>query len=223
MSESAWKFGAYRRGMGVEGDDPRVIYAVSAIKRELVWHGYDLSLETTRFGPKTADAVAAFQITNGLPADGMVGPLTANALWRRRIIAEDIPYGWLRAQIHWESGDDPGAMYTNEDGSRDRGLIQLNSRNQEDDALAFDPAWSVPFLASFLRREARERRTCRVPRYRLAVGAWRTPVGADEWCNDPDLEPDQDGSWGQKAAFYVGRVDTYGRWGWVDGQHAPTA
>jgi hypothetical protein len=224
MSElrSAWAFGPYRRGQGDEGDDPRLLYAVGAIKRELVYIGYDLDLTSQRFGPKTGEAVKAFQTENGLTADGMVGSKTANALWRRRITETEaslgIPQDWLRAQIHWESLDDPGAQLTNPDGSRDRGLCQLNSGNHPDDTDAFDPAWSIPFLGRFQAANAKDHRDCKVNKWKLAVASWRTPVGADEWCDQPDLEPKtvaDGGTWGQQAAYYCDRVATIGRMGWV--------
>lgn len=216
MSESAWKWGPYKRGMGVEGDDPRIIHAVVAIKAELVFHGFALKLDSTRFGPKTYRAVQSFQGGLGLVVDGQVGPRTANALWSERIAGEAIPGDWLRAQIHWESGDDPGAQFTNPDGSRDRGLVQLNSGSGSlSEEEVWDPSVTIGFLAGFLRRRAREFADCPGDRWRLAVGSWRTPVGAREWCEAPNLVPDADGTWGQKAAYYVGRVDTDGRKNWA--------
>lgn len=218
MSESAWKWGPYERGMGVvDRDDPRVIVACAAIKEELAWRGFDdLDLTTPRFGPKTHRAVVALQRSVGLEDDGRVGPKTANALWEARIEQEEIPHGWLRAQIHWESGDDPGAQFTNPDGSRDRGLIQLNSGatslSEED---VWKPAVSIHYLANHLRGAQDRFRDCRVNGWRLAVGAWRTPVGAEEWCDNEALLPNKDGTWGERAAYYVLRVDNDGRLNWA--------
>lgn len=225
MSESAWKWGAYRRGMGKEGDDPRIIYATSAIKRELYFNGFGddkINLDTSVFGKQTEKAVRQFQRSIGMPRprDAMVGPKTANALFKYQIetaqVALGIPDNWLRAQIHWESADDPGAQFTNPDGSRDRGLIQLNSRNNDNDDQVFDPSWAISFLARFQQAGHTEFKDCDdIDPWRLAIGRWRTPVGAADWCNDPNTQPNQDGTWAEKATFYVGRVDTWGRLGWV--------
>jgi putative peptidoglycan binding protein len=217
--KSAWAWGAYRRGMGVETDDPRIIAACKAIKAELAYLGYELDLETTRFGPKTYTAVKNLQEVYGLTVDGMVGAKTANALWEGRISevqdTYEIPKDWLRAQIHWESLDDPGAWLVNEDGSIDRGLIQINSKNVPDHDVAQDPAWAINFLGVFLETKAKHYRDCEVNRYKLAVGSWRTPVGAEEWCDNPDIVPSPDEGWGEQAAFYVDRVDSIGRQGWA--------
>lgn len=224
MSESAWKWGPYRKGMGADDDDRRIIYAVKAIKKELVYVGAEgadkMNMNTSLFGGAVNRAVKAFQETNGLVADGKVGPATANALWRSRIGFMQrkrlMPRNWLRAQVRWESADDPGAQFVNPDGSVDRGLCQLNSVHKPlTDDEAFDPETALRFLAEHLERNAAEFADCDVDQWRLAVGSWRTPVGAQEWCEDPTLMPDQDGTWGQKAAFYVERVDTIGRLGWV--------
>lgn len=224
MSETAWKWGAYSKGMGADDADPRQIYAVSAIKRELVYHGYDLDLTTTRFGPRTTNAVKHFQASTGLTVDGKVGSKTANALWKKRIdILEadnGIPNEWLRAQIHWESLDDPGAQLANPDGSVDRGLCQLNSVQKASisEEQAFDPAVSIEYLADFQRAQARNHQDCKVDKWKLAVGAWRTPVGADDWCDKPMLEPKRivdGGTWGEQAVYYVDKVNTTGRLGWA--------
>lgn len=224
MSESAWKWGPYRRGMGKAGDDRRIIYAVRAIKRELLFAkvegAEEINQNTMTFGPVVHRVVRALQRANGLKTDGMVGPATANALWRTRIrkrqTANEIPRNWLRAQVRWESADDPGAEFVNPDGSADRGLCQLNStRKPLTEEEAFDPERALRFLSNHLENAAASFAGCDVDRWELAVGSWRTPVGAQEWCEDASIVPDQDGTWGQKAAFYVVRVDSIGRLGWV--------
>jgi hypothetical protein len=209
-------------------DHYRIKYAVLAIKKELVYQGYSgIRVDTPVFGSGLNKAVRAFQGDKGLVVDGLVGQKTCNALWRKRILANQnslhISGDWLRAQLHWESGDDPGAEYTNPDGSRDRGLVQLNSsKKPATDDEAFDPSYSIPFLGNFQKDGAAKYKNCTFQmaypfpdEWKLAVGRWRTPVGADEWCHLPDTQPNKDGTWAQKAAYYVSRVDTDGRHGWV--------
>lgn len=216
--------------MGQVTDDERIKFAVRAIKRELVFvqaPGADkIRLETPVFGPKVEAVVKKFQEANGLPADGMVGKHTANALFRLRILELElergIPRHWLRAQVHWESGDDPGAANVNSDGTVDRGLIQANStRKPLTLEGAYDPATALTFLADYHADMAKVFANCAIQPATLSVASWRTPVGAQIVCEkgllDPDLvlpreDPDY---WGWVASRYVKNVNTRGREGWI--------
>lgn len=221
MSESAWKWGGYRRGYGKgEFDDPRIKYAVLGIKKELKFLSYaGFDATSPIYGLGCERAVKKFQrhYGSGLVVDGIVGSRTANALWHKRIAELAIPGDWLRAQVHWESGDDPGAAFANPDGSVDRGLCQINStRKPLTEQEAYDPMLAIEYLGTFLAQGAQKYADCAFEdEWKLAVGRWRTPVGADAWCINPDTEPNQDGTWAQQAAYYVGRVDTDGRSNWV--------
>lgn len=220
---SAWAFGAYRKGMGRSESHYRERFAVTAIKRELVTtHGYtQINLGSTRFGSATDQATKAFQKKEGLGVDGLVGKRTSNALFRDRIATLAVPNGWLRALIHWESADDPGAEYTNPDGSLDRGLCMLNStRKPLSVDEAFDPEEAIGYTGRYLHSRAAELDNCDADapdKWTLAVGSWRTPVGARDWCQIGAVIPSKDptSSWAQRAAFYVSRVNTIGRQGWV--------
>jgi len=57
--------------------DPELI---AELQRALTKAGYDPGSPDGAFGPNTEKAVVAFQQANGLSADGIVGPETANAL-----------------------------------------------------------------------------------------------------------------------------------------------
>lgn len=218
MSESAWKWGPYKSGMGQPTDDQRIKYAILAIKRELAYLGYKgMSLDSPVAGLGFTRKVKKFQKANGLVADGLAGQKTCNALWRQRIEDQGVPEGWLRAQIHWESADDPGAMFANPDGSTDRGLTQVNSvqKSEISDDEAFTPSFSIPWLGAFQHQGANQFKNCIVDKWKLAVGRWRSPVGAADWCDAPATEPNKDGTWAEKVVYYVDKVNTIGRTGWT--------
>ena len=61
--------------LGSGGED------VLAIQQQLLALGYDPGPADGYFGPVTEDAVVLFQMVNGLYVDGVVGPITMNALF----------------------------------------------------------------------------------------------------------------------------------------------
>lgn len=70
---SAVLCGASAFRVGDQGSD------VAEIQGQLASLGYDVAADGD-FGPATAEAVKAFQISHGLDADGLVGPSTYSAL-----------------------------------------------------------------------------------------------------------------------------------------------
>jgi cell wall-associated NlpC family hydrolase len=70
---SAILCGASAFRVGDQGSD------VAEIQGQLASLGYDVAADGD-FGPATAEAVKAFQISRGLDADGLVGPSTYSAL-----------------------------------------------------------------------------------------------------------------------------------------------
>jgi hypothetical protein len=222
---SAWAFGPYKKGMGRDDAHYRERFAVAAIKRELVVvHGFtDINLSTTLFGGGVRRAVQEFQRQNDLDDDGIVGRATANALWRERL--KTIPDGWMRALVHWESLDDPGAEFINSDNSFDRGLCMLNStRKPLSIDEAFDPETAVNYLQQYLRDRARafaEGCVSTSPgKWPLAVSSWRAPVGARDWCElgdavVPTRYGDPGWTWAGVARYYAEKVDSVGRMNWV--------
>ena len=91
--------GASAFRIGDQGSD------VAEIQGQLASLGYDVAADGD-FGPATAEAVKAFQVTRGLDADGLVGPSTYTALLGkampevsrgtssigRRVVAESMQY-----------------------------------------------------------------------------------------------------------------------------------
>ena len=65
--------GASAFRVGDQGSD------VAEIQGQLASLGYDVAADGD-YGPATAEAVKAFQVTQGLSADGLVGPSTYAAL-----------------------------------------------------------------------------------------------------------------------------------------------
>jgi peptidoglycan hydrolase-like protein with peptidoglycan-binding domain len=59
---------------------PRRIERVKALQAMLSYLGFDPGPADGRYGPRTTDAVTRFQIAHDLPGDGVVGPITAEAL-----------------------------------------------------------------------------------------------------------------------------------------------
>lgn len=67
---------AFEGLLGLGDDGPRVV----ALQRRLAELGYDVGPADGDFGPRTLVAVLRAQADRGLPADGIVGALTAQAL-----------------------------------------------------------------------------------------------------------------------------------------------
>jgi peptidoglycan hydrolase-like protein with peptidoglycan-binding domain len=56
------------------------VQRVKALQRQLTWLGLEPGAVDGRYGPLTTRAVTRLQQAQGLPVDGVVGPLTAEAL-----------------------------------------------------------------------------------------------------------------------------------------------
>lgn len=110
------------------------------VKAKLVVDGW--------FGQRTEAAVVAVQAQIGLVPDGIVGRITAKALWRPLVISAEAAHGlgephYLGGIMAHESNFDPGAVGYMSPG--DKGLYQWNSVALTS---AFDYHWSIPQTAS---------------------------------------------------------------------------
>jgi hypothetical protein len=149
-------------------EDSREGMAVVGYKRELAYNGYGAGLlYTPSFGLTMTNQVKKFQQANGLTADGVIGPKTARALFKKRIgrlhSEFDVPDQLLAKKTQGESSWDIAAYNENKraDGSlisTDHGLNMINDVAQRlgqegyptvEDAYnpAFSLGWAVRKLA----------------------------------------------------------------------------
>ena len=143
----------YRVGHSFPADSPHG-FGIVALKRELAYNGFGRGLiYTPRFGSTMRLRVMEFQRARGLTADGVVGPRTAQVLFRRRALAVGAQYrlGDVPCKVKTlESANDPGA--TGYVDPNDTGLMMISLRWHPEisRAQAFDPRFSVPWGADYL-------------------------------------------------------------------------
>lgn len=151
---SAWEQ-FYEKGLSAPTDSV-LGYAIVAVKKELAYNGFGhgMILDTPVIGDAADKAIRAFQNAHDLVADGIVGPFTAEALFRKRSAllesAKSIPAGYLCRLKTQESGNDPAAV--GDVDPDDHGLIQINLRIHPDVTLAqaTDPSYCLPWGAQDL-------------------------------------------------------------------------
>lgn len=196
--------------IGVRAQESLAHWAVAAgsyaIQLRLVDLGYMDPIgdgERGIFGPRTDDAVRAFQESNvdpdgdeHLAVDGIVGKADCRALFTPLIRAaqrrNDIPRDLLLGETNHESQLDPGAVgyyiYYPDYRGVDRGMSQINSKfNSATTWLeAYDPAFALEWSADRLRGYFEKFRrdypdaavlTC----WDAAVCAHNSPVNAAAW------------------------------------------
>lgn len=158
-------------------------YGCIAIKRELVYNGHQVaSPDTPRIGGSADTAIRQYQRDHGLEVDGVVGPHTAHVLWHKRIQAAQgtshVPDDLACKLIHLESADDPGAIgYVD---PQDYGLAQIHMPFHPEItvAMAFDPAFSIPYVARSLAGFA----VAHGGDWEAAVASWNVgTAGAASW------------------------------------------
>lgn len=138
------------------GHDDPYGYACMSIKAELIYNGYVTGVDPTSqvLGLQSEDMIKAFQKDHGLTSDGIVGPATAQVLYRKRSkVLEnqyDIPNDYLCKLKSLESANDPGAVGSSDPD--DHGLVQINLRYHPDVTLqqAEDGEYSLSYAARTL-------------------------------------------------------------------------
>jgi hypothetical protein len=206
MQRGAWSQ-FYKSPMAGHNDDEG--WAILSLKGELAYNGFRglMNLKTQTFGRGTEQATWRFQHANsdcGKP-DGVIGPMTAMVLWRKRKLAVEKRYGipdnWLAKQITHESANDPAARgYVD---PRDRGLSQISSLHHPEvsDKQAFTASYSMPWHGEMLAQAAK-----------LFYGDWEAAVvswnlglgGARTWVLDG--KPQTRGGMTSPAWVYLNRV-----------------
>ena len=152
----AFEYGAYRRGQDGK-NDPRLLAAITAIKKELIYNGYGegIDLTVTHFGATVEKRLKEFQASRLItPVDGKAGMKTLMELFRKRVQTTETKYelssGSIGKLLKLESGYDPVALgYVDPD---DTGIAQINLRihSSISVAQAYDPAFAIDWTGRYL-------------------------------------------------------------------------
>lgn len=202
----------------MKGNNDVLGYAIRGIKRELAYNDFHdgLNLDTQAFGTSADKNTRLFQRANGLEDDGVVGPHTGLALFRKRCMDLEnqyaIPNGYLRKIKTVESSNDPGA--TGNVDPADTGLVMIHLSPQISITLeqAVEPAWCLPYCARTLA--ARHERLVNWP---ATIASWNVGEGGAAYWNRAgrpktlfaDWFTDPDGNLidlGARATHYVDLV-----------------
>lgn len=193
-----------------------------AIKKRLIDLGFMAPLADSErgiFGPRTQDAVKAFQAKNADPqggralsVDGIVGTSDARALFYPLVVKAMTKYGipehLLVGETNHESVFDPGAVgyfiYYPDYRGVDRGLSQINSKGTVSWLDAFDPAFCIDWSGKRLR-DYFNQYAANYPKqdtsvlWEAAVCAHNSPVNGNNWAKNG-------GPTNETAAAYVDGV-----------------
>ena len=156
MSRGAWPY-FYQLGLDFRSDPQgRDAYGIYAFKNELIYNGFskgiapDLPYWGSGAVKQTKDAQSFF----GLTVDGVLGPITARCLFRKRLTASELslslPVHLLAKIKTLESGNDPVAQGWVD--PNDEGLFQENlpSNPSLTQINCWTPSYIVPYAASQL-------------------------------------------------------------------------
>lgn len=125
---------------------------VLELQKDLNRHGF-LVVADSQFGPKTESKLKTFQVTHGLSADGIAGPMTLSKLnesssmntieeiIRETAVQEGVEPELAIAVAKCEGGINTATAVRHNPGSIDRGIFQWNDKYHPEitDAMAFDP------------------------------------------------------------------------------------
>lgn len=146
----------YELGTKAESNTP-LGRGILAVKAELVFNGipqYGMNMNTPEVGTGTVRAIEAFQKQiKGLDVDGVVGPWTSHALFKKRVLQVEhtlgLPAGLLCKLKSLESSDDPACLSDDED---DRGQVQINRKShpQVSDSQAYFPPFAFTWAGQYL-------------------------------------------------------------------------
>ena len=144
----AYDYGRYQKGMDGRNDS-RLAAGIIAIKKELIYNGFDKNIDTELpyFGDAVSNRLKEFQASKGLQVDGQAGQLTLTELFRKRVVATEKKFelttGALGKKLKLESGYDPIAIgYVD---PLDTGIAQINLNAHPDVSKeeAFDPGFAI--------------------------------------------------------------------------------
>lgn len=162
LPEVAFEWGAYRFKMDGAGN-PRLSWAILAIKRELVYTGFatgGVNVALPVYGDSVRVSVSLFQSAQGLPATGECDFATLRELFRTRVLAVEkrhsLPRGVLGRKLQLESAWDPAAQGTVD--PHDRGVSQINAvaHPEVSDEEAYDPAFAIPWAGGYISQMKQE-------------------------------------------------------------------
>lgn len=156
MSRGAWPY-FMTLGLDYRGDpEGRGAYGIYAFKRELIYNNFTLGINPSLpyWGKSVVERTKDAQNAFGLNADGVLGPVTARYLFRKRAGSVETSYhlpAYLLARIKTlESGNDPIAQgFVDPD---DEGLLQENlpSNPSLTKIECWTPSYIIPYGAQQL-------------------------------------------------------------------------
>ena len=156
MSRGAWPY-YYQLGLDFRSDPQgRDAYGIYAFKNELIYNGFSKGINPTLpyWGSGVVTQTKKAQKFFGLTVDGVLGPMTARCLFRKRCttseLALTLPIHLLAKIKTLESGDDPVAQGVVDPD--DEGLFQENlpSNPSLTQIECWTPSFIIPHAASQL-------------------------------------------------------------------------
>lgn len=201
LEQPNYRYGSLTNMDGTRVDTPEhlaVRHATFGIQRIINAFGYRHSVlgpipVTGKFGPRTKWGVQWVQRQNGLVEDGILGRITARAMFVPTVkyfaggaIGLLVPAVDVLGMIDLESSWDPGAVSTwyKPANGPDRGLAQINAgaHSYVTDAQAFDPLFAITYAVGRLYA-ARQQFAGKGPELQrdCSIAQHNNPAGARAW------------------------------------------